>query len=90
MVERSEEYLKAKAEVDAAIKRWVSFIEKEKEQDEPFVIGWAAHAEYISTRTEASHDTHSMVIVPEDQAVAMSLGLFHLGMNAFNIRGREW
>jgi hypothetical protein len=81
----SPELAEARAAVEAAIKNFISIYSEEVSDENPYVTGWIAYAEYITTETVTERKSRSRNITPDDQSIATSLGLLHLGMESFNI-----
>jgi hypothetical protein len=82
--DESSEKAQARADVEAAMKRFVDIVAKEREiTDSPIVIGWVAYAEYTSIELEREDSTGNVVIVPDNQQFSLSRGLFECGNDSF-------
>lgn len=92
MVSRDSTALaKARADVDKAIAEFVrvSYEEHANEMElsageRPFLLGWAAEAEYVTTSMELNDQTGSCGLVKEDQPPGYSRGLFEIGTDRYS------
>lgn len=75
----------ARANIGYAISQYVELVRNEEapEMGTPYVTGWAAVCEYTSMELEQNQQAGHAVMVPNDQMIATSVGLYKLGQKRF-------
>lgn len=83
MMSDTPEVAEARAEMEAAIKKYVTLKAASDGHPDIYVSAWAGFAQYESKSLMDENCTGSMVITPEDQLRSTSRGLFMFGVDAY-------